>query len=373
MNPSACRLQPNRSLLAVLAWVARTWLGCLAVTPFAVGATRTTPPSTSLVTATVEGRWIRPAPATADHPTREPLWGHADGLRIGLAHSYVRPRGLLRVYSPDLGNPAGHVINYIAVEPVLAGQKQRGYSELEHSRLDDLPGKRFWSAADPADRTPRLALEPVRGEVTQIDGVECLRVWIQVEPFDNGAHVYVRLTFRADRPHEVALATFAHDDSKPLAACILTATMGNYARLRKLQLAGGETAVSLQLWPDHRGDGFTPHARFPLSRLPRLADGAVVVTAIPDEADPAVADHAPGTREFWRYTGRVAAQSWRCAQPDPALEVLVNGRSVFWNSKSPIPGGVAFENFEMLAPFRQGAEFIFAVEAIAPPTDQPSP
>jgi hypothetical protein len=35
---------------------------------------------------------------------------------------------------------------------------------------------------------------------------------------------------------------------------------------------------------------------------------------------------------------------------------------MYWNSKSPIPGGVSFENFELVSPFRQGEEFVFSVE-----------
>jgi len=338
-------------VLALFAWAA-------------VGMTTMAAATTTPVAPVVEGRWVRPAEASEERWERLPLWGHAEGLQVGLAHAGLGPRGLLRVYAPYLGNPAGRVINYIAVEPVLRGEKQRGFSELERSGLDGVAGKRFWSVADPAEREPRSALEPVRGEIVEIDGVECLRVWIQVEPFANGARVYVRLVFRADRPHEVALAAFAHEDSKPLGHCILTATMGNYARLRNLRLAANETVSSLELWPDHRGNGFTPHATFPLSRLKRNAEGHAVVSATPDETDPAAARYAPETRPHWRYAGRVATQTWRCEDPDPALQVFVNGRYVYWNSQSPIPGGVSFENFEMVSPFRQGQEFIFAVEPV---------
>jgi hypothetical protein len=31
-------------------------------------------------------------------------------------------------------------------------------------------------------------------------------------------------------------------------------------------------------------------------------------------------------------------------------------------SDAPIPGGIAFENFELVEPFRQGRAFTFAVE-----------
>ena len=82
----------------------------------------------------------------------------------------------------------------------------------------------------------------------------------------------------------------------------------------------------------------------------------------PDEPDPTAASYAPLTRKHWHYFGDVATQYWRCASPDERLEVLVNGRFTYWASRSPIPGGVSFENFEMVAPFRQGGEFVFGVE-----------
>ncbi|RIK74381.1 MAG: hypothetical protein DCC67_16665 [Planctomycetota bacterium] len=254
-------------------------------------------------------------------------------------------------------------MNFMAVEPIAKGQTGRGLSELEFSRLDQKPGKRFWSRNDLADSSPLSPTPPATGWLESVDGVECLRVYVLVERFDNGAHVYVRLTFRADRPHEVGVATFAHADSTPLEHCIITATMGNYARLRRLELAD-RTVEAAELWPAYRGDGFTPHARFPLGELKRTPSGAAVAAAVSNEPDPESAAYAPGTREGWRYVGRPARQYWRSDHPPDGLEVLVNGRTVYWASQSSIPGGVAFENFEMVAPFRNGEEFWFGVEPI---------
>lgn len=70
-----------------------------------------------------------------------------------------------------------------------------------------------------------------------MDGVQRLRVVVHVERFDNGAEVDVAVSFRTDRPHEVALSPCRRDGSVELDHCILTATMGNFARLRRLHLA----------------------------------------------------------------------------------------------------------------------------------------
>lgn len=304
----------------------------------------------------VEGTWIRPA----DKGRARPVWGHAEGLQIGL-HPMRGPRGLLRVYAPYLGHKEGRVINFIAVEPVPAGEDHRGLSELEHSSLDDVRGKRFWSADEPADAAPQPPERPARGRIIEEDGVEMLRVFIQIEPFDNGAEVYLRLTFRKDRPREVGIATFARSGSASLDHCIVTATMGNYARLRQLHLAD-RIVTSTDLWPDYRDIHFTPHAKLDLEELQRTPEGDAIILATPDEPQPQKARYAPGTRRHWRYTGHVATQFWRMENPDAHLQAWVNGRWAYWASTAPIPGGVSYENFELVAPFRQGQEFWFGVE-----------
>lgn len=298
--------------------------------------------------------WVRPgtrAPA-------EPRWGHEHGLQIGLA-PLPGPRGLIRVFAPYLGHAPERVVNFVAIEPVPSGATERGFSELEWSDLDDERGKRFWSLDDPSASAPGDPSALAGGVLDEVGGVGRLTVYIGSERFANGADVYVRARFLASRPYEVALAAFRRQTSVPLDRLILTATMGNYARLRHLGLADGVVAAG-QLWPDFGGDGFTAHARFGLAELCRV-DGAAVVTAAPDEPVPEAATYADGTRAHWRYTGRRAVQGWRCDDPRPGLEVLVNGRACYWASTSPIPGGVAFENVELGEPFRQGQEYVFSV------------
>jgi hypothetical protein len=305
----------------------------------------------------VDGPGIRPS---GEFPA-EPRWGHADGLQVGIS-PIPGPRGLLRVFAPYLDHERTRLVNFIAVEPIPEGTPERGYSELELSAWDGVQGKRFWSTDDPSDATPGDPARPARGVIETVDGVERLTVHIGVEPFDNGADVFVRMSFRADRPHEVTVAGFRRDSSVPLAACVLSATMGNYARLRRLHLADRvETPASL--WPGFGGIHFSDHARFGLDQLTR--DGsAALVTATPDEHDLEAVEYSADTHEHWKYTGRRAVQGWRVDDPDPALQVLVNARWAYWASASPIPGGPSFENFEVVEPFRQGAAFTFSVEPL---------
>lgn len=325
-------------------------------------------PSEELALPVVEEGWLRPV---ADRPA-EARWGHPDGLQVGLA-PLPGPRGLLRIYTPYLGHERLRLVNFVAVEPIPLGAIERGFSELERSELDDVPGKRFWSADSPGSPTPRPVDRPARGVVEVIDGVEQLTVWVQVERFANGAEVDVRVRFRADRPHEVSLAAVRRAGSVDLAVCVLTATMGNWARLRRLHLRD-RIVTPADLWPGFAATHFTEHGRFGLDELARAGEAAIVA-ATPDEADPLAAVYAADTREHWHYVGATAVQGWRVPHPHPDLEVLVNGRWAYWASESPIPGGVAYENFEIVEPFRDGAEYAFWVEpftsddAVIPPPE----
>lgn len=56
---------------------------------------------------------------------------------------------------------------------------------------------------------------------------------------------------------------------------------------------------------------------------------------------------------------------WRSGYSSrPELKVLAHARWSYWASTSPIPGGPACENFEIMEPFRQGEAFRFSVEPL---------
>lgn len=302
--------------------------------------------------------WLRPSGDRAS----EPRWGRVDGLQVGIPPT-PGPRGLLRIFTPYLDHPHERLANFIAVEPVPEGATERGFSEMEPSTLDPgMQGKKFWSADDAAGADSIPSTAPVRGRIDTVEGVETLTVWIGVERFANGADVSVRVRFFADRPHEVELAGFTRTTSVPLSHLILTATMGNWARLRLLQLADRVVSPA-ELWPEFSGTAFTAHGRFPLAELTRDG-GSAMVSATGDEEDPWSVEYSADTAEHWRFLGRRAVQTWRVDDPHPALEAVVNARWSYWASSSPIPGGPAYENFEIVEPFRNGAAFRFSVEPL---------
>jgi hypothetical protein len=316
-------------------------------------------PGLLLTPAAAGAKWLR-----AGLNTDKPLWGIHGGLRFGVYPGNVAgkgnggPRGLIRVGYPAVLNGHYALINFIAVEPIVDGR--RGYSELERSRLDGLAGKRLWVNAASDAVKPAGALDP--GVLSRAGpGVEQLEVTLRVERFDNGAHVYVVAAQRSDTPDELRLTVHAEPDSAPMDACILTATMGNMTRARRLWLKN-EVVSSLKLYPDYRGIHFAPHTAFPLSRLYRTTAGDVLVAITGDETDPATVHPFPGT-DNWYYGGCPLTQYWRV----PArtfgddLKAVVNARFTYWQSQHPVPGGIAFENFEMRERFRDGRPVVFGI------------
>ena len=333
------------------------WFAVFVTTMPCTGLRAAQPDWRDLADPVTEGAWLRPP--GEDKPAK-PVWGFAKGLRIGLA-PLPGPRGLLRVYAPHAGQPEWRMINFIAIEPIVEGHTRRAYSELEPSSVAEGRGKVMWSVDRPGDWSPRDPTHPARGVIAKKVGVETLTVYVGVEKFRNGAVVFLRLTFRADRPREVQIVTFTQPQSKPLAYCVVTATMGNYARLRQLHLAD-RTVDARELFANATFNpiGFTTHKRFEVAELAKTPDGAVILAATTDEADPAAADHT-GVGPGWRYVGRPVTQYWRCDRPNPELAALVNARRTYWASNTPIPGGVSFENVELIAPFHAGQAWTFGV------------
>lgn len=96
----------------------------------------------------------------------------------------------------------------------------------------------------------------------------------------------------------------------------VTATMGNFARLRLLHLSDG-VQTPADLWPGFTGPEFTDHARFGLDRILRDPGGVATVSAEPDEIAPSNADYAEGPAGHWKYSGYRARQTWMADDPHP--------------------------------------------------------
>ncbi|MBI4584992.1 MAG: hypothetical protein HY717_13350 [Planctomycetes bacterium] len=299
--------------------------------------------------------WVRPQDSKGAL-----LWGRRDGIIFGLPSpgGLPGPRGLVRVGIWRDGRERPDLINFLAFEPVVAGKKS--YSELEPSALDGKPGKRLEVSGPVEGQLNRL--EPEAG---QKDGVEELAVAIECERFQNGAHVHAKLSVRSDRPEELRIKLFAKEDSAAVEENTVTATMGNFARLRRIALRSG-WIDSRDLFKGYQGNGFIDQAPYTLERLLRLSGGDVIAAAVSDEADPAaVKIESPSS---WQYRSIPLTQYWRVPRDEarPDLRLKVNGRRVYWQSEREIPGGIAFENFELRARFTPGQTFIFGLSRKSP-------
>lgn len=309
------------------------------------------------------GRWIRPG-----REEKRPVWGIRGGIQVALWPASVEgpgdggPRGLLRIGYPILNGGKGiGLVNFIAVEPFVRGR--RGFSELERSGTDGKPGRMFWTG-----ETAQAGAPPDPGSLRTVDGVERLTVRVHTERFDNGAQPIVEMELRGDRPGELRLTTSSAPGSAPMDTCVLTATMGNYSRLRLLWLRDGQVQAG-KVWPDFTGREFTDDAYFPVARMSRMPGGDLVVCATSDEKDPHSVPPDPAG-PGWAYRGGFPlTQYWRKpkdASDLSALKVRVNGRRVYWATHNPIPGGIAFENFDLVQPFCEQQAFIFGLTRRAP-------
>jgi hypothetical protein len=314
-----------------------------------------------------ESDWIRPL------NSGDPLvWGRRDGIVFGLPSQggLPGPRGLIRV---GVISPTTHqtqLLNFIAIEPVVAGAGSRhsrmAFSELEFSSLDPKSrGKRLWVQAEAGSQASAF-----RGTLSVIPSspaaIERLTVRIGVERFTaNGAHVFLIASIDSDRPGELNLQVHQESDSVPVEELTLTATMGNFERLRWLYLKD-RTLSSLALYSGYTGDDFVEGENYPLDEMLRTREGDAIILCTSNEANP---QQAAGTaKSSWHYPLPRLTQYWLVAARDiqPGLRVRVNARRVYWASRDPIPGGIAFENFEVRQRYQAGQQFTFGVTAKEP-------
>ena len=241
--------------------------------------------------------------------------------------------------------------------------ERMAFSELEPSLLDPGEhGKRLSVDLDSGAGPDDWFAGNLQKFSTPDGVVERLSVQIDVERFSaNGAHVYLVASIESDHPYELRLAVYQYNDSPAIEELTLTATMGNYERLRQLWLKD-RVVSSLELYAGYEGDDFAEHGTYPLSEMLRDVDGNAMVLATSNEASPG--DAASTAAVHWHYAiGRRLTQYWRVPADDiePNLRVRVNGRRVYWQSHDALPGGIAFENFEVRQRYRPGQVFVFGV------------
>ena len=292
--------------------------------------------------AQAQSHWIRP-----ENVKSPPVWGMHGGIVVGLWPASLEgtipdseggPRGLLRV-GYEL-NGMVYLVNYIAVEPVVDGDME--FSEVRPSMIDGKLGKLFWAASDTAGSFSPYA--NTEGTITHPDAahpeVEELSLYVLMERFTDGAAPYLKLTIRSDRPGELGLQLFNHKNSAVMERCALTATMGNYSRLRLLYLKD-KVIDSRQLFGGYNDIEFAEKEPYRVAEMLTDKSGNPIVIAESNEAFDQLASWPQSSaylsRWHWRYRPFYKlSQYWRvdAAGYDNSLVVRVNGRAKYWSGES---------------------------------------
>lgn len=326
--------------------------------------------------------WIRPI-----NEKSPAIWGIHNGIVFGLWPYDIEnpvkekeggPRGLIRVGYEYKGHI--DMINFIAVEPVVNGKME--FSEISPSRVDGKWGKLMWASdSSSAGRYYPAAIS--RGVITHPDpqhaDVEELSLYVFMEQFLNGAHPYFKISIRSDNPEEICFEILNEENSAPMQRCALTATMGNYSRLRFLYLKN-KIVKAGELYNGFDGIDFIEKKTYPLNELLKDKNDDYIVLAETNESFASLSSwpqqEAYYARWSWRYRPFFKlTQYWKKEkqQADTSLCVRVNGRAKYWSGGSAnksnyinIPGGVAFENFEMREKYYSGQKFYFGLSRKAP-------
>lgn len=318
--------------------------------------------------------WIRPTDEKSPA-----VWGIRNGIVVGLWPSAIEnlkqgsnggPRGLLRI-GYELNGLIYH-INYIAIEPVVNGKME--FSEISPSAVDQKWGKFMWTG-DSIDKGNTYRPAITRGTISTTDsGTGVLSFYVFMEKFNNGARPYLKLSIRSDKPEELGIEIFHHDDSAPMERCGITATMGNYSRLRKLHLKN--TVINArELYKGYNSIDFIEKKPYGAGEMLHNKAGDLIVIAETDETFAELASWPQEADYFARWNWRyrpfyVLRQYWRKEHTrfDPGLQIRVNGRAKYWSGGTRdatryinIPHGPSFENFELREPYYPGQRFYFGM------------
>lgn len=331
-----------------------------------------------------DNNWIRPAGEKSS-----PVWGIKNGIVVGLWPASIEkgyaggetggPRGLLRIGYEFKGTI--YLINYIAVEPLVDDDME--FSEVSPSSVDGKWGKLFWAADD----TTNAIFSPyanAHGVISHPDKthpeIEQLSWFVLMEKFLDSADPYLKLSIRNDKPGELCLEIFNHSKNSRMQRCALTATMGNYSKLRLLYLKN-QIVDSRKIFSGYDDIEFIEKEPYAAHQLLRNKSGDFLAIASSNENLSDLSAWAEDSIHLshWRWRYRPfykLTQYWRVESQgldSNSLQLRVNGRAKYWAGDSQnkkeymdIMGGPAFENFEMRENYHAGQKFYFGLSLKSP-------
>ncbi|MFD2147776.1 hypothetical protein [Mucilaginibacter antarcticus] len=310
---------------------------------------------------------------TAGYQNTPKTWGIHNGILFSLWPTGVEtgdvgiggPRGLLRMGYEYKGKT--YLVNFIAIEPIVNGKIE--FSEISPSRVDGKWGKVLW-AGDTETADAYNPATTVRGVISHPEPakpeIEQLTVFVFTEQYFSGAHPYFKISIRSDRPDEICFEINNKVNSAKMERCALTATMGNYSRLRELHLAD-EIIDSRKLYSGYNDIDFIEKESYAADRFLKLKDRSPIVIATANETTEQLSawptDSAYNTKKGWRYRVPVKlTQYWRkdAGGYDASLAVRVNGRAKYWAVASKT------QNNMSLSPVGRRLKILNCVKNITP-------
>jgi len=315
------------------------------------------------------------------------LWGIRNGIVFSLWPYGIEttnglygggPRGLIRLGIERGGDL--YLLNFLAIEPIVNGKIE--FSEISPSQIDGKWGKLMWAGGEEKESS-FYPTANTRGIISHPDSlhpkVEELSLYVFMEKFKSGAHPYLKLSIRSDRPQEICIQVFNRADSEQMDYCNITATMGNYARLRELHLKD-EIIDARTLYKGYNGIDFIEKDTYAASKLQQSKRGDYFAFATSNEGIEELrkwpTDSLANAKRNWHYKVPVKlTQYWRKEQAAEKApwRVRVNGRAKYWsggnrdvNNYLAIPGGAAFENFELQEKYLSGQKSFFGITEMSP-------
>lgn len=329
-----------------------------------------------------EHDWIRP-----ESDKDAALWGIRNGIVFSLWPYGIEttnglygggPRGLIRLGIERGGKM--YLLNFLAIEPIVNGKIE--FSEISPSQIDGKWGKLMWASGE-EKASSFYPTANTSGVISHPDSlhpeIEELSLYVFLEKFISGAHPYLKLSIRSDRPQEIGVQVFDRPGSEQMDYCNITATMGNYARLRQLHLKD-EIIDARILYKGYNGIDFIEKEAYDSSKLQQSERGDYFAFATTNESLEELerwpTDSLATVKKSWRYRAPVKlTQYWRKERlmETTQLRTRVNGRAKYWsggnrdvNNYLAIPGGAAFENFELQERYLSGQKSFFGITEMSP-------
>jgi hypothetical protein len=277
-------------------------------------------------------------------------WGFREGIRIRFGRFFPRKPlwGTIQIVHTGTRLPKNLPLNELAIKP-RADDRYANSTTEQRTQAGGKLGLRF--ATSDSKQLSKKVWEPAEGVLSE-DG-KTLRLFVHPEPFSNRARPVIEIRFDAPHANRIGFRVHTASESTGMTECVLSAMSGSFADLRQLHFADGHVKTTKQMfesWPDESkltDKERSPWQTFSGEQFPLVDDGTLrQIRLTSDVSDYSTLKYAGAVSTGWQYKALPSEQSWLCAAETP-FTVALRARKSFRNGNGPIPGGPAFEDFEL--------------------------